>query len=73
MSLVELAIGFVLSRPYCAAVIFGARTLSQYLEARTASRTELSEDVLMEIELVHRSFPNPAVIGAMEVSNASTP
>ena len=73
MSLVELAIGFVLSRPYCAAVIFGARTLSQYLEARTASRTELSEDVLMEIELVHRSFPNPAVTGAMEVSNASTP
>lgn len=73
MSLVELAIGFVLSRPFCAAVIFGARTLSQYLEAKTASQSELSEDVLIEIEQVHRSFPNPAVIGAMEVANASVP
>jgi len=69
ISLLELAIGFVLSRPYCAAVIFGAKTLSQYIQVKGVSESMLSHDILAEIEEVHRSSPNPAVVGAMAEIN----
>lgn len=71
VSLLELAIGFVLSRPYCAAVIFGAKTLSQYLQVKGLANAMLNQDILAEIEDVHRSNPNPAVIGAMAEINGS--
>ena len=71
MSLIELALGFVLSRSYCAAVIYGAKTLSQYHEVRVLPQAGLNPDILSDIEAVHKSYPNPSVVGAMADTNVA--
>jgi aryl-alcohol dehydrogenase-like predicted oxidoreductase len=56
----RMALSFVTSRPFVTSNIIGATTLEQ-LAADIASRElVLSDDLLSEIETIHRDQPNPA-------------
>jgi aryl-alcohol dehydrogenase-like predicted oxidoreductase len=56
----ELALGFVNRQAFLASNIIGATTLEQ-LKANIATATvQLSDDVLEEIEAIHKRYPYPA-------------
>lgn len=59
MDPVHLALGFCLSRPFICAAIFGATRPAQLSRALGAQDTVLSEDVLAQIDAVHRAHPMP--------------
>jgi aryl-alcohol dehydrogenase-like predicted oxidoreductase len=56
---VQLALGFVYSRPFVTSSIIGATSLAQLEEDITGSLTPLSEDVLKAIDAVQRVLPDP--------------
>ncbi len=60
MSLAHLALAFVNDRPFVTSNIIGATTLEQLKENITSHRIQLSEEVLEEIETIHKQYPNPA-------------
>lgn len=60
ISLAQMALAFVNSRPFLTSNIIGATTIEQLKENIGSSRIRLSEDVLNEIEAVHQRIPNPA-------------
>lgn len=56
----QMALAYVTSRPFVTANIIGATTLTQ-LQSNLASRDlTLSDDLLAEIEAIHRQHPNPS-------------
>lgn len=55
----QMALAFCLSRPFMAAVIFGATTMTQLDNALAAADLELDDDTLVDIEDVHRLYPIP--------------
>jgi len=69
ISMLHLALGFVLSRPYCAAAIFGPRTVGQLSSVLKVSEAPLDTEILKEIDTIHRALPNPAVVGALKEKN----
>ena len=56
----QMALAYVLSRPFVGSTIIGATTLAQ-LHANIASQhLSLPEEVLQGIEEIHTRYPNPA-------------
>lgn len=56
----QLALGFMRSRPFVASTLLGATSVEQLRQAIDAWRTPLPEPVLAEIEALHAARPNPA-------------
>ena len=55
----QMAIAWALTRPVMTSVIVGATRTSQLENAIAAHRLELPEEVLAEIEAIHRCYPRP--------------
>jgi len=60
LTLTQLALGFVHSRWFVSSTIIGASSLDQLKETLPATRTELSREILREIDTVHLQYTNPA-------------
>lgn len=59
LELSHMALAFAASRPFMGSVIFGATTSSQLEHILSGLDLRLSEEVLTEIDEVHRAFPMP--------------
>ena len=55
----QMALAFCLTRPFMASAIFGATTLEQLANSLAAVDLKLSDEVLEDINKVHRAHPNP--------------
>jgi len=60
MTLAEMSLAFVNTRPFLTANIIGATKMSQLKENINSINIDLSDDVLKAIEVVHREISNPA-------------
>ncbi len=60
LSLTQMALAFVRSRPWVTSTIIGATNLDQLHENIASADLTLSEDVLNAIQDVHLRYPNPA-------------
>ena len=60
LSLAQLALAFVNSRPFLTSNIIGATSMKQLKENIASIDLELSETVLKGIEAIHNQIPNPA-------------
>lgn len=60
LSLAQMALAFVNTRPFLTSNIIGATTLEQLKENIESIDVDLSDDVLDGIEAIHREIPNPA-------------
>ncbi|MEQ9387862.1 aldo/keto reductase [Marinovum algicola] len=56
---VHMALAWTVQRPFVAAAIFGATTLAQLDHALDAADVTLSDDLLAEIDALHRANPMP--------------
>lgn len=59
LDLAQMALAFALSRPFMNAVIIGATTMEQLRSNISAATLKLSEEVMSEINIVHREMPRP--------------
>ncbi len=55
----QLALAFVTQQPFVTSNIIGATTLEQLEENLKSSEVELNEDVMKEINAIHKRIPNP--------------
>ncbi len=60
MSPAQMALAYVNSRPFLTSTIIGATSMEQLREDIASADLHLSDDVLEEIEAIHRKHPNPA-------------
>lgn len=60
LSLAQMALAFVTSRPFVTSNIIGATTMQQLKENISSIDVELSDEVLKGIEIIHSEIPNPA-------------
>ncbi len=60
LSLAQMSLAFINSRPFLTSNIIGATSMEQLKENIASKDLKLSEEVLEEIEAVHDSNPNPA-------------
>ncbi|WP_324025016.1 aldo/keto reductase [Maribacter sp. BPC-D8] len=60
LTLAQMALAFVNTRPFVTSTIIGATSIRQLEENIGSIDVDLSEDVLKEIEAIHNSIPNPA-------------
>ena len=60
LSLAQMALAFINSRPFVTANIIGATKMDQLKENIASIDLELSHEVFKEIEAVHELIPNPA-------------
>jgi aryl-alcohol dehydrogenase-like predicted oxidoreductase len=60
LTLAQMALAFVNSRPFLTSNIIGATTMEQLRENIGSIGVKLGAEVLQEIEAVHDSLPNPA-------------
>ena len=60
ITLTQLSLAFLKQQKIVASTIIGATTLSQLQENIDAFKTILSQEILDEINLVQKQFPNPA-------------
>ncbi|MFC4095544.1 NADP(H)-dependent aldo-keto reductase [Euzebyella saccharophila] len=60
LSLAQMALAFVNTRPFITSNIIGATTMSQLKENIASIDVELSEEILKNIEAIHGQIPNPA-------------
>ncbi|MBK7220900.1 MAG: aldo/keto reductase [Saprospiraceae bacterium] len=60
LSLTELALSFVTSRPFVTSLILGATTLDQLKEDIKACEVTLTEEIYEQLDLIHHQNPNPA-------------
>ena len=60
LSLTQMALAFVNSRPFLTSNIIGATSLKQLEENIASIDVELSEEVLKGIDIIHNQVPNPA-------------
>ncbi|MFK0309856.1 NADP(H)-dependent aldo-keto reductase [Pseudomonas sp. NPDC090233] len=56
----QLALAFVIRKPFVASAITGQTTLAQLQENLSALEVKLSDEVLAKIQAVHRRIPNPS-------------
>jgi aryl-alcohol dehydrogenase-like predicted oxidoreductase len=56
----HLSLAFVNSRPFLASTIIGATTLEQLQSNLRSIHLTLNDELLHEIEAIHKRFPNPA-------------
>ena len=55
----QMALAFCISRPFMTSTIFGATSMEQLKIDIGASEIQLSEEVLSDIESIHRQYPMP--------------
>lgn len=60
LSLAQMALAFVNTRPFVTSNIIGATTMEQLKENIGSIDVELSDEILEGIEEIHNSIPNPA-------------
>lgn len=60
LTLAQMALAFVNSRPFVTSTIIGATTMRQLEENIGSIDINLSDDILKEIETIHNLIPNPA-------------
>jgi aryl-alcohol dehydrogenase-like predicted oxidoreductase len=60
LSLAQMALAFVNSRPFLTSNIIGATTMEQLKENIGSIDVKLSTEVLEGIETIHNTYPNPA-------------
>ena len=60
LSLTQMALAFVTSRPFLTSNIIGATSMDQLKENIGSIHLDLSEEVLNGIEAIHNEIPNPA-------------
>lgn len=60
INLVHLALAFVNFRPFVTSNIIGATTMQQLKENIESINITLSQEILHEIEQIHKAIPNPA-------------
>ena len=60
LSLAQMALAFVTSRPFLTSNIIGATTMEQLKENIDSIHLTLSDEVLKGIEAIHNQIPNPA-------------
>ena len=58
LSPVELSLGFVLRHPLVGSVIVGATSEEQLKEVLGACNVKITDEIIAEIDEVHRKFPN---------------
>ena len=61
MTLTEMSLAFVNDRPFVTSNIIGATSMSQLKENIDSIDLKLSKEILLEIESIHLSDPNPCV------------
>ena len=60
LSLAQMALAFVTSRPFVTSNIIGATSMEQLKENISSIDVELTDEVLQGIEAIHNEIPNPA-------------
>ncbi|WP_285651230.1 NADP(H)-dependent aldo-keto reductase [Allomuricauda sp. NBRC 101325] len=60
LSLAQMSLAFVNTRPFLTSNIIGATTMEQLKENIESINVNLSDEVLDGIEAIHKSIPNPA-------------
>ncbi len=60
LSLTQLALAFVNTRPFLTSNIIGATTISQLKENIESIDINLSDEIIDEINNIHNDIPNPA-------------
>ena len=60
LSLAQMALQFINTRPFVTSNIIGATTMEQLKENIGSVNVDLSKDILKKIEAVHDRIPNPA-------------
>ncbi|NCU00122.1 NADP(H)-dependent aldo-keto reductase [Candidatus Macondimonas diazotrophica] len=56
----QMALAYVLSRPFVSSALIGATTTAQLASNLAASEIRLPDALIAEIEAIHREHPNPA-------------
>jgi len=59
MSLTQMALAFVNSRPFMTSNIIGATTMEQLKENIGSVNVDLSNEIIEKINLIHANNPNP--------------
>ena len=54
-----MALAFINQQPFVGSNIIGATNLEQLQENLESTKIKLSDEILNEIEAIHRQFPNP--------------
>lgn len=60
MTLTQMALAYVYSRPFVTSTIIGATNMDQLIENIAAHTVTLTNEVIEEIEKIHLTIPNPA-------------
>lgn len=60
LSMAQMALAFVNTRPFVTSTIIGATSMKQLQENITSIDVKLSEEVLQGIEEIHNAIPNPS-------------
>jgi aryl-alcohol dehydrogenase-like predicted oxidoreductase len=60
LSLVELSLAFVNQLPFVTSNIIGASKMTQLKENINSINIHLSDDIIDEINAIHKRMPNPA-------------
>ncbi|MFS4468820.1 aldo/keto reductase [Maribacter sp. 2210JD10-5] len=60
LSLAQMSLAFVNSRPFLTSNIIGATTMKQLKENIASINMELSDEILEQIDAIHEEIPNPA-------------
>jgi aryl-alcohol dehydrogenase-like predicted oxidoreductase len=60
LSLTQMALAFVNTRPFVTSNIIGATTMDQLKENIGSIDVSLSKELLLEIEAIHNDIPDPA-------------
>ncbi len=60
ISLAQMSLAFVTSRPFVTSNIIGATTMNQLKENIASIDLELTDEVLAGIEIIHNEIPNPS-------------
>ena len=55
----QMALAFVLGQPFVTSTIIGATTSEQLRSNIDSLNIKLSQDVIQEIEVIHKKYPNP--------------
>jgi len=59
LDLARMSLAFVRQQPFVTSVLVGATTMEQLKTNLDSEHVTLGEDVIKDIEAVHRSHPNP--------------
>ena len=60
MTLAEMALAFVTTRPFMTATIIGATSMAQLKENIGSIKFDISKELMKEINTVHQEISNPA-------------